>query len=272
LLNSFLIDPYSFSFMQDALLLSITISVSCALFSCLLVLKGWSLLGDATSHAVLPGIALAYLIKLPIIFGAFIAALFCTLLSSFIKNNSRIKEDTILGVVFSGMFALGIIMVSQIESDLHLMHLLFGNILGISNSDFNISIAICFMSSILFLIKRKDFTLYCFDPIHSHTINISIKGSYLLLLTSLCLTIVASVKSSGVILATAMLILPGAASFLLSKSISKMFIIASSIALICSYIGLTLSYHIDAQSAACIVLSQSVVFFLCFILKKIKRV
>lgn len=169
------------------------------------------------------------------------------------------------------MFALGIIMVSQIESDLHLMHLLFGNILGISKSGFNISIIICAINSALFIIKRKDFTLYCFDPIQSHTINIPIKGSYFLLLTSLCLTIVASVKSSGVILVTAMLILPGAASFLLSRSISKMFIIASCIALVCSYIGLTLSYHIDAQSAACIVLSQSTVFLICFLFKKIKE-
>ena len=131
-LLNFFTEPFQLELMRRALYAAIVIAIVCALFSCFLVLKGWSLIGDAISHAVLPGIAIAYLIGIPLIIGAFISGIFCSFATGFIKNNSRIKEDTVMGILFSGMFAIGIIMVTKIQTNIHLSHILFGNILGIT--------------------------------------------------------------------------------------------------------------------------------------------
>jgi manganese/iron transport system permease protein len=129
LFYSFFSEPLAHQFMQRALFTSILIGIVCSIFSCFLILKGWSLMGDAVSHAVLPGLAVAYVINIPLAIGAFIAGLLCALGTGYLKENSRVKEDAIMGIIFSGMFAFGLVLLTKIETDVHLIHVLFGNIL-----------------------------------------------------------------------------------------------------------------------------------------------
>ena len=156
-LIDFIYAPLAHDFMIRALLMSFVIAISCSIFSCFLVLKGWSLMGDAISHAVLPGLVLAALLGLPLIVGAFISGFSCAFLVGYVKNNCRLKEDTVMGIIFTFMFAVGLILLTKIETELHLMHVLFGNILGILEKDLMISTIIGFVCSFLLILKKKDF-------------------------------------------------------------------------------------------------------------------
>ena len=201
-----IIEPLSYPFMQRALAISILIGIVCAIFSCFLILKGWSLMGDAVSHAILPGLAIAYVIGLPLSLGAFIAGFFCAISTGYLKNNSRVKEDAVMGIVFSGMFAFGLVLLTQIKTDIHLMHILFGNVLGISEKDLIEAGSIAVICSIIMLVKRRDFMLYCFDPNHAKVIGLPVKFIHYSLLALLALTIVSALKTVGIILVIAMLL------------------------------------------------------------------
>ena len=166
-LSAFFIEPLSYDFMQRALLVAVLVGAVSAVLSCFLVLKGWSLMGDAISHAVLPGIVLAYLVGLPIAVGAFAAGLFAAVSTGYLKDNSRIKEDTAMGIVFTGMFAVGVVLFSRIESDQHLNHILFGDMLGVSWGDLIETAVIAGGTLLVVLAKRRDFLLYAFDPQHA---------------------------------------------------------------------------------------------------------
>jgi len=267
LLNEFT-QALSYAFMQRALFMAVVISCICAFFSCFIILKGWSLIGDAVSHAVLPGISAAYLFKLPLVLGAFIAGILCMVLSSLIKSYSRVKEDAILGVIFSGMFALGLVMISKIESDIHLMHILFGNLLGLSNYDLIECSIISLIPLTWLYLQRKDFLLVCFDPGHASSLGYRTKLRQFLLLTLLTLCIVASLKAAGIILVIAMLITPGASAFLCCKDFSSMLKIATFTALISSISGCLISYVINAATAPLIVCIQSLIFLIIFLKEK----
>ncbi|MEL7304029.1 MAG: metal ABC transporter permease, partial [Pseudomonadota bacterium] len=174
-LTSFFLEPLQYEVMQQAMLIAVLVCATCAVLSCYLVLKGWSLMGDAVSHAVLPGIVLAYVAGLPLAIGAFAAGLFCALATGFLKDNSRVKEDTVMGVVFSGLFALGIVLYTKVETDQHLDHILFGNLLGVRPSEMiEMAITAVIVLAVV-LIKRRDLLLYCFDPDHARTINLPVK-------------------------------------------------------------------------------------------------
>src|SRR5512134_3389912 len=153
--------PLSYPFMQCALAVALLVAAVCAVLSCYLVLKGWSLMGDAISHAVLPGIVVAYVLGLPLAIGAFAAGLSCALLTGYLKENSRVKEDTVMGIVFSGMFGLGLVIFTKVETDQHLNHILFGDMLGITPRDL-IEVAIIAGGTLLIVLaKRRDLLLYC---------------------------------------------------------------------------------------------------------------
>jgi len=265
---TFLTEPLMHDFMQRALLISILIGTVCSIFSCFLILKGWSLMGDAVSHAVLPGIAIAYVIGIPLAIGAFFAGIFCALTTGFIKESSRIKEDAVMGIVFSGMFALGLILLTQIETDVHLLHVLFGNILGINHVDFIEAGAIAISCSIIMLVKRKDLMLYCFDPAQANIIGLPIRVLHFGLLALLSLTIVSALKAAGVILVIAMLIAPGATGFLLTHSFDKMLIVAILSSVFSCILGTIISFHIDAATAPLIVVIQSALFTLSLLANK----
>lgn len=260
-------DPLAFGFMQRGLLSAVLVGTICALLSCYLVLKGWSLMGDAVSHAVLPGIVAAYVLKIPLAVGAFVAGLSCALATGYLKQNSRLKEDTVLGIVFSGMFALGIVMYTKIETDQHLDHILFGNMLGVQWPDVLEIAVIALPSILLILAKRKDLLLYCFDPAHARAIGLPVGLLHFGLLTLLALTIVASLKAVGIILVIAMLIAPGSIGFLLTKRFDTMLLIAVAAAIGSSVVGTILSFHIDAATGPAIVVVQAGVFVLALLVR-----
>lgn len=262
LLQNWLIAPLSLDFMQRALLIATMIGIVCSVFSCFLVLKGWSLMGDAVSHAVLPGLAIAYVLGAPLALGAFAAGIFCAGSIGYIKENSRVKEDTVMGVVFSGMFALGLVMLTKIETDVHLLHVLFGDVLGISTRDLLETGLIAGFATTVMLLKRRDLMLYCFDPAHAGVIGLNTRLLHFGLLALLALTIVASLKAAGIILVVAMLIAPGAIGFLLTTSFDKMLAIAATVSVSSCLLGTITSFHLDVATAPLIVTFQFVIFLL----------
>ncbi|HYP17097.1 MAG TPA: metal ABC transporter permease [Opitutus sp.] len=255
-----LLEPFQYPFMVDAMLVGVAIGAVCAVLSCYLVLKGWSLMGDAISHAVLPGIVVAYAIGAPLAVGAFSSGLLCAVLTGYIKANSRVKEDTVMGVVFTGLFALGLVMFTKIESDLHLDHILFGNILGLAPGDLRDTLIVAGVTLAVVLALRRDLLLFCFDPGQARTIGLRTKALYYLLLSLLAVTIVVSLKAVGIILVIAMLVTPGCIGYLLSDRFGRMMIVATASAVGSSFAGVYLSFFIDASTGACIVLLQALLF------------
>jgi manganese/iron transport system permease protein len=261
----FFVVPLSYGFMQRALAASILIGAVCSVLSCYLVLRGWSLMGDAISHAVLPGIVLASVLGLPLVVGAFAAGLACALLIGYLKENSRVKEDTVMGIVFSGMFGLGLVLFTKVETDQHLLHVLFGDMLGITPRDL-IEVAIIAGGTLLVVLaKRRDLLLYCFDPQHARAIGLPLGVIHYGLLVLLALTIIASLKAVGIILVVAMLVAPGAIAYLLTDRFERMLVIAACVAIGASFFGTLISFHIDGATGPCIVLLQAFVFVLAFL-------
>ncbi len=268
---SWIAEPLSHEFMRRGLAVAVLVGAICAVLSCYLVLKGWSLMGDAVSHAVLPGIVLAYIVGIPLAVGAFVAGLGCALTTGYLKQHSRIKEDAVMGIVFSGMFAFGLVLFVKVETDQHLNHILFGNMLGVQWRDVIEAAAIVVPAILIVLARRKDLLLYCFDPAHARAIGLPVNLLHFGLLTLLALTIVASLKAVGIILVIAMLIAPGAIGFLLTKSFERMLAIAAVAAIGSSVVGTILSYHIDAATGPTIVVVQAGVFLLALLLSKRAR-
>jgi manganese/iron transport system permease protein len=257
--------PLAYPFMQRALAVSLLVAAVCAVLSCYLVLKGWSLMGDVISHAVLPGIVIAYVLGLPLAVGAFAAGLSCALFTGYLKENSRVKEDTVMGVVFSGMFGFGLVLFTKIESDQHLNHILFGNVLGVSLRDLAETALVAGGTLLIVLLKRRDLLLYCFDPNHARAIGLPVRVLHYGLLVLLSLTIVSALKAVGIILVIAMLIAPGATAYLLTDRFDRMLWIAVTVAMASSAFGTILSFHLDAATGACIVLVQAAMFIAVFL-------
>lgn len=257
--------PLSYPFMQRALIVSVMVGAVCAVLSCYLVLKGWSLMGDAISHAVLPGIVAAYVLGIPLAIGAFIAGLSCAVFTGYLKENSRVKEDTVMGIVFSGMFGFGLVIFTKVETDQHLNHILFGNVLGVTVRDLVETAIIAFGTLAIVLIKRRDLLLYCFDPNHARAIGLPVRALHYGLLILLSLTIVGALKAVGIILVIAMLVAPGAIAYLLTDSFERMLVIATAVATGSSALGTVVSFHIDGATGACIVLIQFAIFVLVFL-------
>ncbi len=263
-----LLQPFAFGFMRQAFAIALLVAVPMALLSCFLVLKGWSLMGDAISHAVLPGVVLAYVAGLPLAIGAFAAGMTCALAVGFLKENSRVKEDTVMGVVFSGMFGLGIVLYTSIETDVHLDHILFGDILGVSWGDVAESGVIALLAAGLVLVFRRDLLLHAFDPQHARAIGLPVRLLHYGLLAVLSLTIVGALKAVGIILAIAMLIAPGAIAFLLTRRFEHMLAVSVAVATGCSLLGVYLSFFIDSAPAPTIVLLMSLGFVLALFVSR----
>ncbi|NPD15707.1 metal ABC transporter permease [Xinfangfangia sp. D13-10-4-6] len=262
--------PFQFPFMQKAFLISAMISVPCALLSCFLVLKGWALMGDAVSHAVLPGIVLAYIWGFPLIIGAFVAGMFTSVATGWLSENSRIKPDTVMGVVFSGMFAAGIVLYTSIESDAHLDHILFGNMLRVSSQDLWTAGLIAGFVTLALVIKWKDLMLHAFDPAQARASGLRVGILHYGLLAILSLTIVATLSATGLILAVGLLIAPGAIAFLLVRRFGQMLIVASLCCFVAMMTGIWASFWLDASPAATIILVLTAMFLLAFLRRSIQ--
>ncbi len=258
----FVLDPLAHDFMRRGLIVALLVGAVCALLSCYLVLKGWSLMGDAVSHAVLPGIVIAHVLALPLTVGAFAAGLLCALGVGYLRDHSRVKEDAVMAIVFSGLFALGLVMFVKIDTDQHLNHILFGNMLGVRWSDVVETALIAVPVIAIVLAKRRDLMVFCFDPAHAQAIGLPVNWLRYGLLTLLALTIVASLKAVGIILVIAMLIAPGAIGFLLARRFDAMLAIAAAAAMGSCVVGTILSFHLDAATGPAIVVTQACVFAL----------
>jgi manganese/iron transport system permease protein len=256
---------FEFPFMRNALLISVLVAVPTALLSCFLVLKGWSLMGDAISHAVFPGVVISYIAGLPFAVGAFAAGMSCALLTGYLKENSRIKQDTVMGVVFSGMFGLGLVLYTKIQSDVHLDHILFGDMLGIGWPDILQTGLIALVTTAILAVKWRDFLLHAFDPAQAKAVGLRVNWLHYGLLVLLSLTIVGALKAVGLILAIAMLIAPGAIAFLITRTMGMMLIAAVLVATVASFFGVYLSFFIDSAPAPTIVLLMTIIFIAAFI-------
>jgi manganese/iron transport system permease protein len=260
--SAFLLDPLAHGFMQRGLAAALLVALVCAMLSCYLILKGWSLMGDAVSHAVLPGIVLANVLALPLAIGAFAAGFACAIAAGYFRENSRVKEDAVLGIVFSGMFAFGLVLFAKLPGDQHLTHILFGNLLGVTSSDVASTALIVLPVSALVAAKRRDLTLYCFDPAHAQAIGLPVKMLHYGLLALIALTVVAAVKAVGIILVVAMLIAPGATGYVLTRRFGTMMLIAILTAMLATALGALLSFHLDAATGPLIVVVQAGIFWI----------
>jgi len=265
-----LLMPFQFEFMVNALVISMLVAVPTALLSCFLVLKGWSLMGDAISHAVFPGVVIAYIVGLPYAVGAFVAGMVCALATGFLKDNSRIKQDTVMGVVFSGMFGLGLVLYVKIQSDVHLDHILFGDMLGVGVPDIVESAVIAAITAGIILLKWRDLLLHAFDPAQARAVGLPVNLLHYGLLCLISLTIVGALKAVGIILAIAMLIAPGAIAFLLTRRFGTMLMLSVLIAVAASFLGVYLSFFIDSAPAPTIVLLLTGAFLAAFAFTTVK--
>ncbi|WP_413442958.1 metal ABC transporter permease [Synechococcus sp. MIT S1220] len=260
-----LLEPLSHGFMVRALLVSSLVGGVCGLLSCYLTLKGWALMGDAVSHAVLPGVVLAYGLGLPFSLGAFVFGVGSVAAIGFVKQKSRVKEDTVIGLVFTGFFALGLVMVSKTRSNIDLTHILFGNVLGISASDIHQTLIISALVVVSLLVFRRDLMLFCFDPTHARSIGINTGFLHYLLLGLMSLAAVVGLQTVGIILVVAMLVTPGATAYLLTDRFDRMTVLAILSSVLSSVLGVFISYWTDSSTAGCIVLVQTAQFIFAFL-------
>ena len=255
-----LIEPLRYEFMVLALSATVLAAVVCALLSCWLVLVGWSLMGDAVSHAVLPGVVLAYVVGAPFALGALVFGLLAVVLIGVVRGTSRVKEDAAIGIVFTTLFALGLVLISVTPSQTDLNHIIFGNVLGVSLGDLLQIGVLGAVAFVLLVLKRRDLTLYSFDPVHAHAIGLSPRLLGALLLGTLALTAVVALQVVGVVLVVSMLIIPGATAYLLTDRFGRMLVIAPVVSALCSVAGIYLSYYLDTAPGGMVVLAQGAVF------------
>ncbi len=255
----------SFPFMQQALVTGCAVAVVCAVLSCFIVLRSWALLGDALSHAVLPGVVLAYIAGWPLSVGAFLAGLGCAGATGFVRQNSRIREETALGVVFTGLFAFGMVLHTKTESELHLDHILFGNLLGLEPSVRLQTWVGAAVITFILLVWRRDLLLVCFDRSHGRVLGLPVRWLEYLLLVLVVGAVVTAIQAAGVLPVVAMLITPGATARLCSARFDRMLGIAVVLAVASTVLGVLASARWEASTAGCVVLVQSGLFLLAFL-------
>ncbi|WP_085528760.1 metal ABC transporter permease [Kocuria massiliensis] len=269
---SVILEPLNYPFMARALLATLATATVCAVLSCWLVLTGWSLMGDAVSHAVLPGVVLSYALGLPFAVGAVVFGLLTVWLIGGVNRTTRIKEDASIGIVFTTLFALGLVMVSMTPSPVNLDHIIFGNLLGVSPGDL---IQVAVLSAVcltVLLLKRRDLTLYAFDPRHAHVLGLRPRVLGGILLGALAVTCVVALQAVGVVLVVAMLIIPGATALLLTNRFATMLMVAVGLSLFCSVCGVYASYYVGTSTGGTVVLCQGLMFCAVWTITRMRRI
>lgn len=257
-----LLTPFQYEYMVKAIFASAFIGTVCGCLSCFVTLKGWSLLGDALSHSIVPGVSLAYLFGVPFSLGAFISGMLAAILMGYVTENTRIREDAVIGIVFTTFFAAGLLLISLYPSNINLKTIVFGNILGIANADIVQMLIISVIAGIVIFIRWKDLVLYLFDESHARSIGLNTKALHLILLTLLAATAIAALQAVGACLVIAMLVTPGATAYLLTDRFKSMMLIAISLGGGTSFIGAYLSYFLNGSTGGCIVVLQTTLFIL----------
>lgn len=257
--------PFQYEYMLRAMWVSALIGGTCGFLSSFVTLKGWSLMGDALSHAVVPGVAVAYIFGLPFSLGAFVAGLLAAGAMAFIKTKSRIREDATIGIVFTSFFALGLVLISVNQAHVDLKTILYGNILGIAGGDILQVVIISGVTLVVLSLKWRDLMLFCFDANQARTLGLKANVLHVTLLALLAATAVAALQAVGAILVVAMLVTPGATAYLLTDRFGKMLWISSGLGVFSSVAGAYGSYYLNGATGGCIVTLQTAIFVLVFI-------
>jgi manganese/iron transport system permease protein len=257
-----LLTPLRYEYMVKAILVSGLIGGVCAFLSCFITLKGWSLMGDALSHSVVPGVAVAYALGWPFAAGAFGTGLLAAVGMGFVKTKTRLREDAVIGVVFTAFFALGLFLISLNPSSVDLRTIVFGNILGISDPDILQVVIISAVTLAVLGLKWRDLLLFCFDPNQARALGLNVTVLHYTLLTLLSATAVAALQTVGACLVVAMLVTPGATAYLLTDRFGRMIGIATTMGVGTSLVGAYVSYYFDGSTGGCIVTLQSLLFVL----------
>jgi len=263
---SFLLQPLSYEFMQRGMAASIIVGLVCSVIGCYVVLRSMAFLGDALAHAILPGVAIAYLFGGNLMIGALIASILVALGIGFFSRHGTIREDTAIGVLFSAALALGIALISTIRSyAVDLTHIMFGDVLGVGSSDlYQIGILTIFIFGVVFIYYRP-FKIISFDPILATTLRLPAERLRILMLILISLTIVVSLQTVGIGLVAALLVTPAASAYLLTNRLSRMMIVSSIIGVASSIIGLYISYYASIASGAAIVLISTFIFIIAYL-------
>jgi manganese/iron transport system permease protein len=262
----FLTSPFSYEFMQRGFLAALLVGVLCSVIGSYIVLRGMAFLGDALAHAILPGVAIAYLFGGNLILGAFVAAIVVAIGIGFFSNEGTIKEDTAIGILFSAAFALGVALISSIRTyAVDLSHILFGNVLGVSKNDLIFTAVMTVVILLIVVVNYKQFMVISFDPILATMIKLPVQFLRYLMLIILGLTVVVSIQTVGVGLAAAMLVTPAASAYLLTRRLPAMMVVSAVIGAVSSVVGLYISYYINIASGSAIVLTATLIFLLSFL-------
>ena len=261
----FINDLAEYSFLRHALTTSLILGVTCSLIGCFIILRGLALIGDAISHAVLPGVAISYLLKISYFFGAVTFGILAALGISFVQQNSKIKSDSAIGIVFSGFLALGILLVTRIESSINLNNILFGNVLTISASDRMLAEVVSGVVLLGIFLFYKELLLTSFDETMAKSAGLPVKTINYLMMLLLTLITVVSLQTVGVILVVSLLITPASAAYLLTNKFGNMLWISALIGIISAFVGLFLSVSYNLPSGVVIVLAATSIFILIFL-------
>lgn len=265
-IQSFIMALGHYNFLQSALLASIMVGLMSGVIGSFIILRGMSLMGDAISHSVLPGVALAYMLGINLLWGAAGFGLFAALLIGFVANHSRLKNDTAIGIVFSAFFALGFILISMAESSTNLHHILFGNVLAVSDQDLMTTAFILVIVLLFVVLLFKELQITSFDPHFAQVYGLNTQAIQYALMIVLTLVTVSALQTVGIILIVAMLITPAATAFLWTNRLDWILVLAASFGLLASVVGLYFSYTFNWASGPAIVLMAALIFLVSFIL------
>lgn len=262
---SWLLEPFGYHYMLNAMWVSALVGGVCAFLSCYLMLKGWSLIGDALSHSIVPGVAGAYMLGLPFALGAFLSGGLAAGSMLFLQQRSRLKEDAIIGLIFSSFFGIGLFMVSLNPTSVNIQTIILGNILAIAPEDIIQLAAIGFISMAILLLKWKDLMVTFFDEHHARSIGLNTRGLKLLFFTLLAACTVAALQTVGAFLVICLVVTPGATAWLLTDRFPRLLAIAVAIGSLTSFFGAWLSYYLDGATGGIIVVAQTLLFLITFI-------
>jgi len=264
-MTEMLLVPFEYQYMRNAMLVSTLIGGICGLLSCFVALKGWSLLGDALAHAVVPGVVLAWILGLPFALGAFASGMLAAWFMGFIRRNSRIREDAAIGIVFTAFFGAGLVLLTLFPSNIRLQTIIFGNVLGIAPEDTTQMLIVSAGVLAVMVLRGRDLVLWAFDATHARAIGLDTRLLQTLLLGCVAAVAVAAMVAVGAVLVIAMLVAPGATAYLLTDRFGRMLAGATALGAATAFTGAYVSYFIDGSTGGVIVCLQALVFTLVLI-------
>ena len=256
--------PFQYDYMNKAIFAATFIGAVCAMLSSYLMLKGWSLIGDALSHSIVPGVAAAYMIGAPYVFGAFFSGLLASAAMGFIKANTKLREDAIIGLIFTSFFALGLFMVSLNPTSVNVKNIVLGNILGVSDEDIFQMVLIAGISFVVLIFTWKDIMVTFFDENHAKTIGINTKFLNILFFTLLSACTIAALQTVGALLVIGLIVTPGATAYLLCDRFGHLMIVSTIIGSVTCFFGAYISFFLDGATGGIIILLQTIVFIIVF--------